>query len=212
MLPNFKIPVEVRPGERRALLVRDVPACVFWYGFPDLSQKYAGRDFLVRMATWEEGVLYRALVRPRLTAEDIVARFGGAMRLPMRAYLEAVGFRVRVGDPPPALELDEQNEPTVPRADDVALRAWVPAGVLRQMFAATAAAAHVSPAVLWVMPISEMLFNCRVAMADEMLARVEAVVAAPPPTRPRGTVVPLRPKTFDPFDTRDPMTVIGVER
>lgn len=212
MLPPFKLPIELRPGQRRTLLARDLPACVFWWGFPDLTPDLSMRTFLGAMDRWERNLLLRAVIKPRLT-DDQIARWGGASRrMTVQAYLEAVGFRAAPSGAEVRLELDELAE-VGPHPEDAAFAAWVPRGALRQMLASTAKATLIAPALLWRGPISEMLFNCRVAMADELLdALATKAVARPVPAqaeKPKDNVVPFRAPRI--MDVRDPLSVVGVE-
>ena len=212
MLTPFKLPFEVQPGQRRTLLARDVPACVFWYGFPDLGPGLTTHGFLAGMDRWERGLLARAVLKPRFTEASIALWGAGRRRVPMQAYLEAVGFRARAEGDEGRLELHEAAEATA-YPEDAAFLGWVPRGPIRQMLAATAAAVHVAPAALWRGPISEMLFNCRVAMADELLEKLAPAVTAPTPApvAPRSNVIPFRsaPRVMD---VPNPLAVIGIER
>lgn len=212
MLRPFKLPVELQPGHRRSVLARDLPACVFWWGFPDFTPELTMRGFLGAMDRWERHLLTRAVIKPVFT-EDAVVRWGGAARrATIQAYLETVGFRATPTGVTARLEFDEEvGIQTYP--EDEAFAAWVPRGVLRQMLAATAKATLVSPAALWRGAISELLFNCRVAMADELLDTLAAAkpsATAPAAQPPAGKVLPFRPPRV--MDVRNPLDVIGVER
>ncbi|HJR01837.1 MAG TPA: hypothetical protein VKA83_09410 [Methylomirabilota bacterium] len=214
MLRPFKISVDLRPGHRRTLLVRDVPACVFWYGFPELTPALTPAAFFAAMDRWERGLLSRAVIVPANLTEDHVARLGRARRGVMTAYLEAVGFKARPADAEERLEFDELVEASAD-PEDAAFAAWVPRGPIRQMLAATATSAHVAPVTLWRGPISEMLFNCRVAMADELLEKLGAASINAPVAAPRkNNVIPLRAPTgpLRVIDVPNPLTVIGVDR
>ena len=76
-LPDFRVPIELQPGVRHFLLVRDVPACVFWQGFPESPDDGSSRaDHHRRLAEWlwRERVLMRVTLLPRLDLDRSLHR------------------------------------------------------------------------------------------------------------------------------------------
>lgn len=188
MLPDFLLSIELRPGDRRSLLARDVPACVFWQGYPELDEGMPQLEFRRREADFFEHLLERVVVKPRLTLEG-VRSMGVDSQGPTRRYLEAVGYSPRALPEPvqPALLLalaDPLLEAPPPRHELEAFGAWQPPRGIALLFKALAETVHQPASVFWAMPISEMLFNYSIHLAEQ-----KAALPLPTPVFPRPRLV-----------------------
>lgn len=164
MLPDFLLRIPGF-GADVALVARDVPACVFFAGFPDALDELfepSGAELTpgmsARLERWAEGLLTRVVVRPRLTLEH-VGRLGEARRDAVLGYLLAVGPGAA---PAPALEpfaepdlLPDVHDPEPARVGAI------PEPSVQDALIAMSQRAHVLPSVLWLLPISEWLFDWR---------------------------------------------------
>jgi hypothetical protein len=190
MLPDFKVPIELQPGAQQALLVRDVAACVFWQGYPELTEDTsmrAARDRRLAELRWFEHLLARVTIRPSLTVE-MVRRMGGDSWLPIRHYLEVVGYFPHVVSE--AVEaagiLDVFPDHETAAAQHLeAFRAALPPRPIRLLLRELSGPMHLSAPALWLAPISEVLFGYHVYLADQVKAVVplpDFAAAQRPPT------------------------------
>lgn len=172
MLPSFRVPI-VLGEETHHLLVEDVPACVFWQGYPDPSSETSVRDRHQALAAWLRHLLVRITVKPVLDFEW-VATWGDDYELPVQSYLKAVGFT-----PQPVVEaLEPAKLLNVP--DDTAgrgvmqtlvqhgaFRGCVPPPHVASIFRLVGRSIGLPVAELWLMPSSEFFFNYHVGLNDD---------------------------------------------
>lgn len=177
MLPDFRVVVELQPGQRHRLLVRDVPACVFWQGYPEPSEDpsiAARHTHRLAELLWFEHLLTRVTLRPQLSL-TMVRAMGSDYWPPLRQYLEAIGYEPHVVAEAvePAEVLDVFPEQATAAAQDVAAyRATLPPAGMRRLLRELAERMHLSAGALWLAPISEMLFGYWCYLGDEERARV----------------------------------------
>lgn len=180
MLPDFRIPL-ILSGVSHQLLVQDVPACVFWQGYPDASQEMADRDRTQAEAWWYRHLLIRVTLQPGLDL-DWVLTWGNDYELPVRRYLEAVGFIPKsVAAPsPPGELLDLDVIPRLPVMDLAPFRGCVPTPQVQQLVRILARSMQVPASQLWLMFASEFFFNYHVHLSEEekSLAPLPEIVRA----------------------------------
>ena len=168
MLASFRVPI-VLSGETSHLLVQDVPACVFWQGYPD--PEVEAREGSQAQAAWFRHVLIRATVRPPLDL-DWVLSWGDDYWPPLERYLEAIGFFPRpvVAAVAAGALLDLDPAPGHPReslADQAAFRGCVPPPHVQHIFRLVARSIGVRASQLWLGWASEFFFDYHVHLSDE---------------------------------------------
>ena len=167
MLPSFRVPI-ILGGETHHLLVQDVPACVFWQGYPDPEQ--TGRDQRQALAAWLRHLLIRVTVKPALDLDWILS-WGDAYEPPILRYLEAIGFTPQpvVAAMEPGKLLDREGVATERQllADHAAFRGCIPPPHVQGIFRLVARSAGVQASQLWLMPASEFFFTYHVHLTDE---------------------------------------------
>lgn len=178
MLPSFAIPLPLGT-ERAALLVEDVPACVFWQGYPEVGAELSDRDRRQQEAAWLHHLLVRVTIRPALDLEWVRA-MGDDSWAPTQAYLEAVGFFPRpVLEPTDAAALREipGRAPALGaqalrrrEREHAAFRGCVPAPHVQAIFRLMAPIVGVPASALWLMPASEFFFNYHVQLDEPQKA------------------------------------------
>lgn len=197
MLPDIALPILVA-GRRKRLIARDVPAAVFFDGFPNavpLADCWraetldAQHRVTIELARWSASLLTRVVIVPRLSPA-LVGRLGREGERAAIAYLTAVGFITpaeRGGDDTPALVGLSRVAPEPLRNASAIVRLPVgpPAANLRTALRLMAARGRVLPSVLWALPISEWIFNWRVLLQDELLRREAQADARAPFTNDR---------------------------
>lgn len=156
MILDFLLPIRV--GSQEAIVsCRDVPAAVYWYGYPGVPPDADG--FMAARREWVNGLLSRAIVRPHLVTVDTLERLGPARDELERRYLAAVGQRPAVPGEPLILGFDpDPIAPAPPASWLPALSSPPPAEALGAILA-LAQMFHVPPAAIWLAPISEYLVN-----------------------------------------------------
>lgn len=171
MLPEFRVPVilgEAGARQQHALLVQDVPTCVFWQGYPDPAAP--PREQAQTQADWFRHVLLRATVQPTLSIEWILS-WGNDYWPPTVRYLEAIGFAPRpivaAAEASEILDLAAAAPPRAPLADHAAFRGAMPAPHVRFLIRHVARATGIRAAQLWRMPASEFFFTYHVHLTDE---------------------------------------------
>lgn len=174
MLPEFVVPI-VLGGEPSALLVQDVPACVFWQGYPDTANAdLTDRNKRAAEAAWLRHLLVRVTALPELDLV-MVQEMGDDAWLPTRAYLEAIGFFPR---PVPAAVTAEMLRaiPALPKRTRTelrdrefgAFRGCIPPEHVQQILRMMAGALRgITVPGLWLMPASEFFFAYHVGLTDE---------------------------------------------
>lgn len=169
MLPSFRVPI-VLSGETHHLLVQDVPACVFWQGYPDPASEAPDRDRGQALAAWLRHLLVRVTVKPVLDL-DWVLTWGDDYERPILRYLEAIGFTPQpvVAAMEPGQLMDRDGVPAAAEtlADHAAFRGCVPPPHVQNIFRLVARNAGVPAAQLWLMPASEFFFTYHVHLTDE---------------------------------------------
>lgn len=184
MLPDFAISVALEGLGGRVLVARDVPACVFFYDFPRsvpftecwIAESDEGRSRInARLEEWVDGLLTRVVVTPRLTLE-LVRRLGAARNQVALGYLRTIGWIEADEEAVPAtaeLLASARGEPDPGRGAPPALRIWTapPEPALKGALRLLAAKGRALPSVLWGLPISEWIFNWRVLLQEDLLAR-----------------------------------------
>jgi hypothetical protein len=170
MLPEFRVPITLG-GETHALLVEDVPACVFWQGYPDTTSEASDRDKRQREAEWLRHLLVRVTLKPALTVEWVTEMADDAWP-PTHRYLEAIGFFprpvVEAAQPGDLVTLDAQ--PKIARgrlAEHAAFRGCVPPPHVQGIVRLMARAIGVPASQLWLMFASEFFFCYHVNLSDE---------------------------------------------
>lgn len=171
MLPDFRVPISLG-GESHQLLVQDLPACVFWQGYPDPASEAPALEQGQAQAAWFRHLLVRATVRPALTL-DWVLELGEDAWLPTERYLQAVGFMpvpvVAAAEPGALLSIDQHaggaRRETL--AEHAAFRGCVPPPHVAALFRLVARAVAVPASTLWLMPASEFFFTYHVHLTDE---------------------------------------------
>ncbi|MBI4637677.1 MAG: hypothetical protein HY727_15170 [Candidatus Rokubacteria bacterium] len=186
MLRDFILPITLA-GAPRGLIARDLPAGLFFYGFPDIvpfadcweRDTSAGqRETAQQMERWLDHLLVAAVCEPRLTLEQ-VHRLGPARDEAVVAYLRTVGWLterdVLVGERTMPIEL--APAPSV-EDDPPPIAAWVlravvqtPGQNVRQALRMMAERTRTLPSVLWQLPISEWIFCWRVLLSDKLQER-----------------------------------------
>ena len=172
MLPDFRVPI-LLGGEQHFLLVQDVPACVFWQGYPDPASEAPDRDQGQALAAWLRHLLVRVTVKPALDL-DWVLSWGDDYEHPIERYLQAVGFTpqpvVAAVAPGALLELGGEAPPGVPRetlADHAAFRGCVPPPHVQNIFRLVARSAGIPAVQLWLMASSEFFFTYHVHLTED---------------------------------------------
>src|SRR3989304_6466405 len=97
MLPDFTLPIRVGTQESH-LLLRDVPAAVFFSGYPVLHPREDG--YMAGHRAWINGLLSRAIVPPSTLTPDLMDRLGEARAELEGRYLAAIGWRPQVAGEP----------------------------------------------------------------------------------------------------------------
>ena len=171
MLPEFTVEI---PEPHSKVRCRDIPAAVFFYGFPDdmpFTDCYRAADWSHQYAVargmerWINLVLTRVAVEPALSLE-LVQRLGPSRDVLASGYLEVVGWIPR--DPDRRAYIPVAIAPTSRKKAppyDLAALASLPGRNLHGILKTMATRTRTLPATLWHLPISEWLFNLR-ALAD----------------------------------------------
>jgi hypothetical protein len=185
VLPDFPLAITGLDGEPRAMIARDVPASVFFCGFPPAvpltecwkSDTPEGQQRTrVHLERWLDGLLTRVVVAPRLTLE-LVQRLGPIRDQAERAYLRTVGWAPADPDQPDGAEAlllpgaAAEPEPKLSSSEALRWPVTVPSASLKASLQMMAKRARVLPSALWQVPISEWIFNWRILLEDELLAR-----------------------------------------
>src|SRR3989304_3683784 len=97
VLPDFVLPIRVGTQESH-LLLRDVPAAVFFSGYPALHPRQDG--YMAEHRAWTNGLLSRAIVLPSTLTPELMDRLGEARDELERRYLAAIGWRAQVAHEP----------------------------------------------------------------------------------------------------------------
>jgi hypothetical protein len=168
VLPDIEIALPTF-GPGRVLIARDVPAAVFFYGFPTHARLESTRSFaaVVAMETWLDGLLARVIVAPRLS-RALAARLGTDRDLVAHVYLTAVGWLEAPKEGRSADELPSAAPRSIEEApvDPTSLRALAtppPGPQLAATVRRVASATKTPPHVVWTRwTISEFIFTWRV--------------------------------------------------
>lgn len=169
MLPEFRVPIGVG-GEAHQLLVQDVPACVFWQGYPDTHADVSDREKRQAEDAWLRHLLVRVTVKPALTL-DWVRALADDFWPPTQRYLEAIGFFPRpvLEAMEPADLFDPGNVPA--RRESLtqfaAYRGCIPPPHVQGIYRLMARAMGVPASQLWLMPASEFFFCYHVNLTDD---------------------------------------------
>jgi hypothetical protein len=179
MLGDFPLSVTL-DGERYDVVARDVPAAVFFYGFPDVAL-VAGTPWRLDLAVerWTIEMLPRVISAPRLTLE-LVHRLGEGALDAAIGYQHTVGW-ITEGELLQEIERGQAlgqaaarylasrgaaggqqlPDPVDARLEDVRVLSTPPAAVLRRMLVDLARALATRPSTLWQAPISTLLLDWR---------------------------------------------------
>ena len=168
MLPEFRVPV-VLGGEAHQLLVQDVPACVFWQGYPNPGSEASARDQVQALWAWLRHLLVRVTVRPALDLEWVLS-WGDDAEGTILRYLQAIAFHpqpVLAPMPPGKLLTLAGAGPGETLAEQAAFRGCIPPPHIAAIVRLVARAMGVPAAQLWLGYASEFFFNYHVHLTDE---------------------------------------------
>lgn len=174
MLPEFRVPIilgEPDARQQSALLVQDVPACVFWQGWPEpASSEVSAHDHGQAVAAWLRHLLVRVTRKPVLDLEWVLT-LGDDYELPIERYLQAIGFTpqpvVAAVEAGALLELAEAPAQPETLAHHAAFRGCVPPPHVQGIFRLVARTVGLPAAQLWLMPSSEFFFTYHVHLTDD---------------------------------------------
>ena len=188
MLPDFQLPISLA-GQPRVLLARDVTVAEFFHGFPNSAPSMpcydketpAGQHGVVAaLEGWALALLVRAVVKPQLTLEHI-HRLGGASASAVLTYLQTVGWIAgdQVGTParallPPETILERETWRRLEAAWIASLPPFttVPVDNIKAALKLVASKCRTAPHVVWTRwHISEFIFDWRILLQDDLLAR-----------------------------------------
>jgi len=188
MLPDFLLPVTLQ-GEPRSLLARDVTVAEFFHGFPnsapsmpcyDRESPESQHGLKAALEGWGDALLTRVVVKPRLTL-DHVHRLGAHREPAVMAYLRTVGWLTDGEVAAPARSLDASAPPSDVSTFARMEAAWivslppfttVPVPNIKAAIKLLASKCRTAPHIVWtVWRISEMVFDWRILLQDDLLRR-----------------------------------------
>lgn len=159
MIPDVYLPLVLPGGTPGGFVARDVPAAVFFYGWPGEGAH------VEHLELWRERLLPRVVVEPAGLTLQTVQHLGDAIRPTLSAYLRAVGWPET--DYPNAAA--QVAAPAVGRTllADVPTLTAPPHPHLAQAMARWTEEWRLSPLALWQGPISEFLWVLALSRARD---------------------------------------------